>query len=69
MNIIKADDARRIRMDAATAEDMMQRIQKETGNEMVGAYYILEKARVALSCVQFIIAECEEYLETKEETE
>lgn len=69
MNIIKADDARRIRMDAATAEDMMQRIQKETGNEMVGAYYILEKARVALQCVQFIIAECEEYLETKEETE
>lgn len=66
---IKADDARRIRMDAATAEDMMQRIQKETGEEMVGAYYILEKARVALGCVQFIIAECEEYLETKEETE
>jgi uncharacterized membrane protein YcjF (UPF0283 family) len=66
---IKADDARRIRMEAETAEDMMQRIQKETGKEMVGAYYILEKARVALWCVQFIIAECEEYLETKEETE
>lgn len=69
MTTIKADDARRIQLDAETAEDMMRRIQKETGKKMVSAYYILEKARVALRCVQFIVEECEEYLKTEEEAE
>ena len=69
VNTITAEDANRIRLDAATAEDMMQRIQKETGKQFVGAYYILEKAKIALECVEFIVAECEEYLKTEEETE
>lgn len=69
MDIITAEDANRIRLDAARAEDMMQRIQKETGKQFVGACYILEKAKIALQCVEFIVAECEEYLKTEEKTE
>lgn len=69
MTMISTDDARRIRMDAAIAEDMMQRIQKETGKEMVGAYYIREKAREAKACVDFILETCEEYINKQEAAE
>lgn len=65
---IGEEDARRIKMDAAIAEDMIQRVHKETEKPIVGAYYIREKARVALSCVQFILDCCEEWI-NKEEAE
>lgn len=68
MTKIGADDAKRIQRDAATAEDMMQRVYKETERPFVGAYYIKEKAKVALSCVQFILDCCEEWI-NKEEAE
>lgn len=63
---IGEEDARRIQRDAATAEDMMQRVYKETEHPFVGAYYIREKARVALSCVQFILECCEEWINKEE---
>lgn len=66
MTTIEKQDANRIRMDAAIAEDMMQRIRKETEKPFVVAHYILEKAKEAKACVDFIIAECEEYLKTEE---
>lgn len=69
MTKIEKDDAERIRMDARIAEDMMQRIQKETGKEMVGAYYIREKAREAKACVDFILETVEEYINKQEEAE
>lgn len=64
---IDKEDARRIQMDAATAEDMMQRVYKETEKPIVGAYYIKEKAQVALRCVQFILECCDEWINKEEE--
>lgn len=68
MTTIEKQDANRIRMDAAIAEDMMQRIRKETEKPFVGAYYILEKAKEAKACVDFIIATACEYIEEQEGT-
>lgn len=68
MTIIGKEDADRIRMDAAIAEDMMQRIRKETEKPFVGAYYILEKAKEAKGCVDFIIAAAYEYIKEQEGT-
>lgn len=69
MTKVSKRDAERIRQDARIAEDMMQRIQKETTEkQFVGAYYILEKAEKARDCIEFIIAAIRETIE-QEETE
>lgn len=66
MTTIEKQDANRIRMDAAIAEDMMQRIRKETEKPFVGAHYIREKAREAKACVDFILETVEEYINKQE---